>query len=150
MKTIITGTILVLALVLPTFVSAAFPAFPMAFWGTITIDGSPAPVGTVVRAYYGSTLAGAVTLQENGIYGYVHPVKQKILVGEGDGTITFKFQSSSINGGNETAGVSAQTYSGFSAGTTIEKNLIFALPASGGSGGGGSTGGGSSGGGGGG
>jgi hypothetical protein len=66
-------------------VAQSIPDFPMAFWGTITINGSPAPVGTVVRTYYGSVLAGTVTVQESGIYGYTESTKQKLIVGEGTG-----------------------------------------------------------------
>lgn len=105
------------------------PNFPMAFWGNITVDGNPAPTGTIVRAYYGtSTLAGNITIQEAGIYGYNDPIKQQLVVGEGGGPITFTVQNDALNSGTETAGISAQTFSGFTSGDTENLNLIFTLP----------------------
>ena len=132
-----------------------FPSFPMAFWGSVTVDGNSAPVGTVVRAYYGTTLAGQIVVQEAGIYGYTEATKQKLLVAEGVGQITFKFQQNSLNGGAETDGTTLQTYAAFESGITKNFNLAFILSAppassppptqttSGGSGGGGGGGGGS-------
>src|SRR6185295_3113397 len=87
----------------------SLPAFPMAFWGAVTLNGAPAPVGTIVNAYYDSTLAGTVTVHDAGIYGYTEPTKQKLIVAAGSSTITFKVQSSGFNGGVETAGDTAQT-----------------------------------------
>ena len=126
--------------------SAAFaqsvPAFPMAFWGNVTINGSPAPIGTAVNAYYGSILAGSVIVKDVGVYGYTDPTQQKLTVGEGTGTISFTIQSSQFNGGVETGGTNQPTYSQFSSGVTLENDLAFTIPAppttgSGGSGGGG-------------
>jgi peptidoglycan hydrolase-like protein with peptidoglycan-binding domain len=99
------------------------PSYPMAFWGSLTIDGVVAPVGTVVTVYdASSTLLGEVTVSESGVYGYDSPVKQKLLVAESVGSITFKTK---VNGGTETSGCSAITYSGFVSGLTEEKNLAF-------------------------
>jgi hypothetical protein len=88
-------------------------------------------------------------VQEAGIYGYTEPTKQKLVVGEGTGSISFTVQSNSFNGGAETAGTSAITQSGFTAALTVQKDLGFAItvpdtstPPSGGSGGGGGGGGG--------
>jgi hypothetical protein len=126
----------------------SIPNFPMAFWGVVTINGSPAPVGTIVRAYYSSVLAGTATVQDsNGTYGYTEPTKQKLIVGEGTGPINFTLQLSSFNGGTETAGNSAISYDNFVSGLTVQKDLNFAITipttsSSGGSGGGSSGGGG--------
>jgi hypothetical protein len=135
---------------LPLTASAQVPAFPMSFWGNVTINGSAVPVGTIVRVYYGNELAGSVTAQEAGVYGYTEPTKQKLVVGQGEGVLTFKVQSPSHNSGQETAGSSAVTYSSFTSGLTTNLNLAFTIPApvlspSGGgrSGGGGVSGGGS-------
>ena len=133
---------------LPLFASAqTIPAFPMALWGGITINGNAAPVGTIVRAYYGSSLAGQVTVQDAGIYGYTEPTKQKLLVGEGSSTIMFTVQSSAFNNGTETGGTTAVTYSQFTAGSTVNDDLAFTIsvptPSSGGGNSGGSGGGGS-------
>lgn len=113
-------------ILLPVSASAqTVPDFPMAFWGAVTLNGSPAPVGTVVNAYYGSTLAGTATVQEAGVYGYTESTKQKLIVGSGSSTITFKVQSSGFNGGTETTGDTTQTHPGFTAGETIQKDLAF-------------------------
>jgi len=128
----------------------SIPAFPMAFWGNVTINGSSAPIDTVIRAYYGDTLAGQVVVKEAGVYGYDSPTGQKLLVGEGTGEIVFKFQSVSFNNNNETAGTASQSHSAFVSGETIHKDLSFSIeipaPAPQSSGGGGGGGGGSSGG----
>jgi len=136
---------------LPLFAHATVPAFPMAFWGNVTIDNNPAPVGTVIRIYYRDVLAGQVVVQETGIYGYIESTKQKLTAGEGNGELAFKFQSASYNNGDETAGVTTQTYSSFMSGEVINKDLLFTLPVSsppsgGNSGGGGSSSGGGGGG----
>lgn len=141
--------LIIVALILP-FATQAFPAFPMAFWGNVTINGSPAPAGTVIRAYYGNTLAGQAVVHETGIYGYTEPTKQKLLLAEGSGAITFRFQSSAFNGGAETEGLSTESHPGFTTGDVINKNFAFSVsvpvappPSSGGGsgsgGGGGST-----------
>ena len=145
--------ILVAFLFLPVSAFAsALPAFPMAFYGAVTINGTAAPVGTVVRAYNGNTLAGSVTTLDAGIYGYDVPTKQQLLVGEGTGTIRFTVTSGMINSGVETDGASAQISTGFSAGAAVQKDLAFTWsapvpppaptpPPSGGGGGGGGGGG---------
>lgn len=141
-----------LLLLTPLFASAqSIPAFPMAFWGNVTINGSAAPVGTIVNAYYGSTLAGTVTVQDAGVYGYTDPTRQKLVIGEGTGPITFTFRSPSSNGGAETGGTTAVTYPQFTSGSTTDYDLAFtvAVPAPPSSGGGGGSSGGGGGGGGG-
>lgn len=138
-------------LLLPLSAFAALPAFPMSFYGTATINGAPAPVGTIIRAYYGATLAGQVNVNEVGIYGYDNPTQQQLLLGEGTGTIRFTVQSSTINSGAETEGSTLQTHTSFVSGDAILKNLTFTwsapaptpapAPSSGGGGGGGGGGG---------
>jgi hypothetical protein len=112
---------------LPIGLFAAMPAFPMVFYGAATINGAGAPVGTVVRAYYGATLAGQITVKDVGVYGYNSPTKQQLLVGEGSGTTRFTVQSSIINGGQETEGTAAQTYPAFVSGEAVEKNFAFSF-----------------------
>ena len=110
---------------LPTF-CFAMPSYPMSFWGNINIDNSPAPVGTIIYAYYStSTLAGEITVNESGVYGYNDSLKQKLLTSEGSGPITFEFQIPNVNNGLETTGASIQSYGSFSSGTTINENLNF-------------------------
>jgi hypothetical protein len=121
-----------------------FPDFPMAFWGNVSIDDAPAPVGTITRAYYGNVLAGEVTVRETGVYGYTEPTKQKLVLANGNGQITFKIKLSAS--GIETGGLIPPTYSEFLSGSTINKNLVFYIsqasnnssnPITGGGGGGG-------------
>ncbi len=96
----------------------------MAFWGNISIDGSPATTGTLVRAYYAtSTLAGEITVKESGIYGYNDSLKQKLIVSEGQGMITFKV----VINGSETAGLIGQSEQLFSSGLTKQKDLAFKI-----------------------
>lgn len=138
----------------------AMPVFPMAFYGVSTIDGVAAPVGTSIRAYdASSTLLGEVTLTEAGVYGYDNALKQKLIIKEGKGAITFTFKTATKNNNEETTGSSTQMYASFISGVAVQKDLAFTVgvatiaPTTGGGGGssGGvsSSGGGSSGGGGG-
>jgi hypothetical protein len=106
---------------------AGFPDFPMSFWGKVTINGSDAPAGSVVRAYYGSVLAGTVTTTGTGVYGYTDPTKQKLVIGSGSSTVIFTIQASGFNGGSETGGNTAMIYDGFIAGLTVNKDLAFTV-----------------------
>ncbi len=120
--------ITLILLLVPTWSFAqALPAFPMAFWGSVTINGAAAPSGSVVRAYYGSTLAGTATVLEAGIYGYTEAIKQKLVISEGTGAITFKIQAAGFNGGAETEGNISMTHSGFTSGLTVPKDLAFTV-----------------------
>jgi hypothetical protein len=114
-------------LLLPFTASASIPAFPMAFWGTATIDDALAPEGAVIRAYYGSTVAGEVTVEEDGTYGYTDPTKQKLVVQEGEGQLVFTIQSPAFNDGDETGGNASVTHAGFTSGETVEKELSFTI-----------------------
>ena len=141
-------------LILPTCaIAETVPAYPMLFHGSVTINGSAAPAGTVIRAYYDNDIAGEIALSEVGIYGYDNPMKQQLLVREGSTTIRFTVQSSTINSGNETDGASLQSHPAFVSGDVVSKNLAFTWsapvvtppappPSGGGSGGGGGGGGG--------
>jgi len=110
--------------------TSSIPPFPMAFWGKVTVNNNPAPAGCIIRAYYGSILAGQVTLIEDGIYGYTEPTKQKLVVGEGSGPITFTIQCPTINAGNEIYSSETQSYSGFTSGLTVQKDFMFTIPSS--------------------
>ncbi|HNW96586.1 MAG TPA: peptidoglycan-binding domain-containing protein [Candidatus Paceibacterota bacterium] len=99
----------------------SFPSFPMAFWGNVKIDNVSVPINTVINAYYDSVLCGTVTVKEIGIYGYPDSLKQKLLISEGSGPITFKF----VKDGIEKTGINIISHSSFVAGETINKNLEF-------------------------
>ena len=45
------------------------PSLPQEFWGNVTIDGSPAPAGTVITALIGDTTCGSITMINVGEYG---------------------------------------------------------------------------------
>lgn len=147
--------ILIALFLFPTLALAEMPAFPMAFYGSVTINDSPAPVGTIIRAYYEdvnpNNLAGEATIKETGIYGYALSTGQKLLVKEGAGKIIFTFQFQSILSGQETKGINEISYASFESESTKEFNIAFKYdvpvppvpptPPSGGGGGGGGGGG---------
>jgi len=113
------------------------PDFPMSFWGVAKVNGTTALAGSVVKAYYGTMLAGQVTVLDGGVYGYTEPVKQKLIVAKGEGIITFKIQGTQINSGRETGGSTAIQYSTFESGKAVNKDLNFTVPVLSSSGGGG-------------
>lgn len=141
------GLILTTLLLIPSLTFASVPDFPMAFWGTATVDGVVAPTGAIIRVYDGTTKIGEVAVQGGGVYGYTEPTKQKLVVGESSGVLTFSIQSSAINGGIETQGLAVVTHPSFVSGETVNKNLAFTTkavvtpPVSSGGGGGGGGGG---------
>jgi hypothetical protein len=131
--------------------ASTFPKFPMAFYGVASINGSVAPTGTVIRAYYGNTLAGQSTTDSTGAYGYASSTAQKLLVNEGTGNLTFTFQTPTLLSGQENTGSTTNQYAGFEEGSSTSNNLYFTYTvpntksgggSSGGGGGGGSSGGG--------
>jgi len=102
-----------------------FPDFPMSFWGAVHINSLLAPEGTIIRAYYGNLIGGQAIVQKDGAYGYADAAKQKLIVGEGAGMITFTIQSSSINNGAETKGTNIQSYVNFISGLSVNQDLNF-------------------------
>lgn len=139
--------IIALILLLPAASFAQVPAFPMAFWGVVTIDNVAAPAGSIVRVYSGTNKVGEVAVLSGGIYGYTEATKQKLLVEETIGSLSFTIQAPSINGGIETSGLTAVTHGSFEAGQTVQKTMDFKLTeqvTSGGSSSGGGGGGGGS------
>src|SRR4030042_1956918 len=109
------------------------PALPHAFYGTVQINGSPAPVGTQVSATGTGVMTG---IEDNptittttGVYGSSDPFAHRLLV-QGDiqegATITFY-----VNG------VSTGQTAAWHSGATTQLNLSATI--SGGGGGGGGT-----------
>ncbi|MEI7688833.1 MAG: peptidoglycan-binding domain-containing protein [Candidatus Nomurabacteria bacterium] len=133
--------IFIALIIFPSISSASsIPKFPMAFYGNVTINGTKAPEGTIISAYYGTTLAGQSTVDSSGAYGSIASTANKLLVSEGSGAITFTFKSSSILSGAESKGTTLMSYSSFTEGSTITKDLAFTYyvaPVGGGGGGGG-------------
>jgi hypothetical protein len=104
----------------------AIAAYPMSFWGNIKIDGVSAPIGTVITAYDSTpTEVGSIVVKETGVYGYNNPLKQRLLISSANGMIVFKITHSSVNAGVETGGIDQVSYSAFSSGTTVNKDLNF-------------------------
>jgi len=76
--------------------SAGAPALPCEFYGTVTIDGSPAPVGTILSAKINDAERGQYVLEEAGKYGGPGTFDQRLKVvaeendlGTGSAQITF-------------------------------------------------------------
>jgi len=94
---------------------ADIPTIPHAFYGTLTIGGSPAPVGTVVTAKVGGVECGSITTTVAGQYGGSGAFDEKLSVsGEIETGATIYFYAD----GNE----ADQTYA-FSPGAVTELNL---------------------------
>lgn len=129
--------VLIILFIFPaiSLASSSFPQFPMAFYGSATLNGASAPAGTIIRAYYGNTLAGQSTVDSSGTYGDNSSTGQKLLVGEGAGLIVFDFVNNAnptlLNCGGEWNPVS------FTSGLTVEENLAFYTSGCGGGHGGG-------------
>jgi len=98
---------------IPTY--ADIPAIPHAFYGTLTIGGSPAPVGTVVKAKVGGVECGSITTTVAGQYGGSGAFDPKLTVsGEIETGATISFFVNDVDTG--------QTYA-FSPGAVTELNL---------------------------
>jgi hypothetical protein len=100
---------------------ADIPTIPHAFYGTLTISGSSAPVGTVVTAKVGGVQCGSITTTVAGQYGGSGAVDAKLAVSGDIATgATIYFYA----GGN----MAGQTYA-FSAGAVTQLNLTVVPPA---------------------
>lgn len=142
-KTILFLTLALLVFPMVAFADDSFPSFPMSFYGEAKLNSVSLPVNSKIYAYSADELKGEVLINEQGVYGYDSPLKQKLLVGEYSGSeIVFKYSlpgEAIINSGNEII-----KYSGiFEAGKTSNLNINFsAVSASSGSGSGSGGGGG--------
>jgi hypothetical protein len=101
---------------------ADIPTLPHAFYGTLTITGSPAPVGTVVTAKVNEVECGSITTTVAGQYGGSGAFDPKLTVtGEIETGATIKFYvGTSYTGG-------AYDYA-FSPGEVTEHNLALDIP----------------------
>ncbi len=123
------------------FAGNNFPAFPMAFWGSATIDDQPLPEGTTIQAYCSTDLIGEVEMIEDGVYGYNDATKIRLLVSFCDGDILFKYFPSRESE-PRTGDTKIKYTNGFEKEKTIQKDLNFTTepaptpPSSGGVGGG--------------
>jgi len=114
------GPLVILALLLCAIPAYAdIPTIPHAFYGTVTIGGSDAPVGTVVTAKVGGVDCGSITTTVAGQYGGSGAFDEKLSVtGEIETGATIYFYAN----GN----VADQTYA-FSAGDVTELNLTVTI-----------------------
>ncbi len=65
--------------------ASAVPLLPAEFWGSVTIDGAPAPAGTVIIARIDGRDCGSLTLDVAGVYGGDAIFDKRLLVsGEAD------------------------------------------------------------------
>jgi hypothetical protein len=107
------------------------PSLPMSFWGTVTINGTNAPIGTVVSSYsVGGTLYDSTTTTTAGLYGTdsladSNPAEDRLLFA-GTGPITFKAVVTGYNGG---VALTAEETQAYTAGVVGVKNLTFVTPA---------------------
>ncbi len=60
------------------------PDLPASYYGEVTIDGDPAPVGTVVEAEVNGTVRGSITVEEAGLYGGPGIGDDKLLIPDED------------------------------------------------------------------
>ncbi len=130
-KTII-AILLVFAFVGGVAAEDSIPLLPDEFRGSVTINGNPAPVGTVLTALINEEVRGTVTTTETGIYGGLELDDRRLMVigydGEVGATITF-----TVNGHTATE------TSTFTPGETqrLDLSVTYTPPSPGGSGGGG-------------
>ena len=78
-------------------VSAASPQLPCEFYGTVTVQGTPAPAGTMITAYIKDTPRGTITMSEPGKFGGTGTFDERLIVMsaendfvDGVPTITFR------------------------------------------------------------
>jgi len=67
--------------------ASAVPLLPAEFWGSVMIDGSPAPAGTVITARIDGRDCGSLTLESAGFYGGYATFDKRLLVCGGDDDI---------------------------------------------------------------
>jgi len=115
------GPLVILALLICAIPAYAdIPTIPHAFYGTVTISDSPAPVGTVVTAEVGGVECGSITTTVAGQYGGSGAFDAKLTVsGEIETGATISFFAN---------GIEDTTHSyAFSPGTVTELNLAVTI-----------------------
>lgn len=84
-------TLLLVAGCIPAVMAA--PALPCEFYGDISVNGNPAPVGTVITATIGDAERGRLVTSAEGMYGSTDAFGDRLLVqaaeGEDAAAITF-------------------------------------------------------------
>ncbi len=118
MKKVITFVALVCLLLLvpgatPVFANG-IPALPHAFYGNVTINGSPAPVGTSVEARGEGVATGVAgnptTTTAHGVYGTSNPLESRLIVqGDIDEGTTITFYVNDVSTGQTAEWHSGET-----------------------------------------
>jgi hypothetical protein len=77
-------------------VVASSPVIPCEFYGTIVIDGIPAPADTEINAYIGDRIAGSIITEQSGVYGGTGTFDIRLVVAPAteelsDGTAVIRF-----------------------------------------------------------
>ncbi len=125
-------------LALPATVAAQQPALPHQFYGTVKINGTPAPAGTVVIAKVDGVEKGRIVVTTPGKYGGATIVEGKLVVSNvavAGSQIVFYID-------DYLADTPPDGWPGFDSGAITELNLTItiAVPVDGGGGGGGGPG----------
>jgi hypothetical protein len=121
------GLLMILAILLLQGGASAQDALPLipppGFYGTISIDGEPAPPGTTIIGMIGEEELGSIQTTESGLYGEENgPVKFWINADESKIGMKLDFIVDNV--------VAQQSSTLFDAGTMTRVNLDFVLPSS--------------------
>lgn len=115
----IQGLILVIILFITVITNgSAIPPIPSEYYGTVVIDGAPAPAGTVITATVDGMPRGTITVTSPGIYGGPGNFNSRLVVTGKDTEVNYNIRFS-ING------IMAQQSPVFSGGTSERLDLIF-------------------------
>jgi len=115
----IQGLILVIILCITVITNgSALPPIPSEYYGTVVIDGAPAPAGTVITATIYGMPRGTITVTSPGIYGGPGNFNSRLVVTGKDTELNYNIRFS-ING------IMAQQSPVFSGGTSERLDLIF-------------------------
>jgi len=89
----------------PIYPAPTIPSLPHEFYGTVTCNGTPAPVGTVIAAVYEGSVCGRFVLDEAGVMGGTGLFDERLVVCKGSAWRGLTFM---VNGKKaaETAGFS--------------------------------------------
>lgn len=68
------------------------PAVPASYYGSVTVDGEPAPVGTEIDAVVDGDVQDTITVEEAGQYGGPGPFDEKLVVDDAEAGDTVEFQ----------------------------------------------------------
>jgi hypothetical protein len=90
------------------------PQLPCEFYGTVTINGAPAPSGTIITAYVNSVKQGSITVKDTGKYGGVGTFDERLIVLSGENDFSGGAPSITFKIGDKTADQTAPYSPGMS------------------------------------